>query len=334
MSVRDTTILNHTELKYLLLDSLKEYSENVIFISGNNPYQFSINKKIFYILIKNVHESGSGRPNQDECRIQIARTANFLTAKNSGKPVLFLGYFADLNVFTAWNPHLLTERINQRQTISAYSRFTIQKNAAKNGISIYKDNKDQVIISIQPKYIGLYLENYDLMHQSDEDTLLELIKKSDSVEETESEESTSVEIERKKFSVTHARFRRDMNFKKLVTETYSHRCAVCGMQLEVVEAAHIIPHSHDKGTDDPKNGICLCALHHKAYDNGLIYFDGEYNIRINDDKIRYLEKVHKDGGISKFTGLQYDKLTMPSSRLFFPEPEFIKIGNAIRGISE
>ena len=72
MSTRNTQILNHSDLKYLLIDSLRLYSDNVVFIDGNNPYRFSINKKTFYVLIKNVHESGDGRGNQDECRIQIS----------------------------------------------------------------------------------------------------------------------------------------------------------------------------------------------------------------------------------------------------------------------
>ena len=59
MSVRDTTILDRKDLRYLLIDSLRLYSDNVAFIDGNNPYRFSINKKTYYVLIKNVHESGT-----------------------------------------------------------------------------------------------------------------------------------------------------------------------------------------------------------------------------------------------------------------------------------
>ena len=95
MSVRDTIILNPSDLKYLLIDSLRQYSDNVSFLDGNNPYRFSINKKTFYVLIKNVHESGEGRGNQDECRIQVAKSANFNQALSSNYDVIVLGYFAD-----------------------------------------------------------------------------------------------------------------------------------------------------------------------------------------------------------------------------------------------
>ena len=187
MSERDTIILTHKELKYLLIDSLKQYSEDITYISGNNPYAFSINKKIVNIFIHNLHESGSGRLNQDECRIQVSKSSNFLEAKSSGKPVLFLGYFADSNIFTAWNPFVQTERINTRKTISLYSRFSIQKKASEKGISAYVDNDKQSIISFKPEYLGLYIENFKEMHLSDEDTLFQLIKQSDSTEETEKE---------------------------------------------------------------------------------------------------------------------------------------------------
>jgi putative restriction endonuclease len=196
------------------------------------------------------------------------------------------------------------------------------------------DNKGQVIISFKPEYLGLYLENYDGMHQSSEKSLLKLIDTSNETEETESTKGDIFEIEKQKFTVTHRRFKRDVMFRKLIAETYANRCAICGIQLDLVEAAHIIPHSHKKGTDDPTNGVCLCTLHHKAYDKGLIYFDTQYNIKLNNSKMRYLEKVKKDGGIMKFKGLQFDKLSLPTSKLYYPSKDFIKVANELRGIVE
>lgn len=123
----DIQILNRTDLRYLLIDSLKMYSQDVEYISGDNPYLFNINKKPVYIFIHNLHDSGIGRGNSDESRIQVAKTQNFLFAKNSGKPVLLFGYSKKDNTFTAWNPILFLERINKRKTVSLYSRFSIQK---------------------------------------------------------------------------------------------------------------------------------------------------------------------------------------------------------------
>lgn len=329
MSVRDTNKLNHKDLKYLLIDNLNLYTENAFYIEGNNPYTFSINKKIVYVYIRNVHQSGQNRSNPDECRIQVGDSQNFLQAINSGKHVHILGYFDDENVFTAWNPYMFRDRINVKKTVSKYSRFSVQKDANKNGISLYVDNTGDTAITFKPEYIGLYLENYTNMHLLNKSELMELIEKYNSLNASENEEE-QIKIREFDYTVTHTHAPRDPNFKRIVDKIYGHRCAVCGMQLELVEAAHIIPHSHEKGSDDPTNGICMCALHHAAYDKGLIYIDERYKIKVNDDKVSYLEKIKRDGGISKFLRLHNEELDLPSSNR--PSVEFLKVANAIRGI--
>ncbi len=331
MSVRETTILNKSDLKYLLIDSLRIYSDNVVFIDGNNPYRFSINKKTFYVLIKNVHESGGGRSNQDECRIQVSKTDSFNQALSTSTDVIVLGYFADEKVFTAWNPHLMRDRYNQKQTVSLYSRFSIQKKSSIQNIASYKDNNGQVIISFKAEYLGLYLENINRIHLLNEEQLLKLVEESDSF--NDEDENGTMELDEGRLTITHTRYKRDPNFRRKVYDAYENKCAMCGIQLELIEAAHIIPHSHEMGTDDITNGISLCALHHTAYDRSLIYFDNEFNILLNEDKIDYLEKIGRDSGIRKFEKLSFDKILLPNNHILRPNVNNIKIANQSRGIS-
>jgi putative restriction endonuclease len=331
MSVRNTIILNHSDLKYLLIDSLRLYSDNVVFIDGNNPYRFSINKKTFYVLIKNVHESGDGRENQDECRIQIAKTGNFNDALNSKTEVIVLGYFADEKVFTAWNPYLMRDRFNQRQTISLYSRFSVQKQAAISKIATYRDTNSQSVISFKPDYLGLYLENLSNIHLLDDVELLALVNQSDTLN-TQNIDG-EVDFPEGHLTITHTRYKRDPRFKSIVYEAYNHKCAMCSIGLELIEAAHIVPHSHEKGTDEIGNGISLCALHHTAYDRSLIYFDTDFNILINTTKMQYLEKVGLDSGFRKFQALAFDKIQLPTNHTLRPNIENINLANQARGIS-
>jgi putative restriction endonuclease len=330
MSIRDTIILDRKDLRYLLIDSLRLYSDNVAFIDGNNPYRFSINRKTYYVLIKNVHESGDGRGNQDECRIQVGSSRNFNEAMNSGKDVIVLGYFADEKVFTAWNPFMMRDRYNKRQTISLYSRFSIQKLARIQKIAAYRDNNGQSVISFIPDYLGLYLENLNSIHLLSDNELLYLVEKSDSLnsQNADGEFDTTEGV----FTITHARQKRDPNFRKKVYEAYNNKCAMCGIGLELIEAAHIIPISHELGTDEIENGISLCSLHHSAYDRSLIYFDDELNIILNESKIEYLEKVGLDSGIRKFERLAFDKVRLPDSHINHPNIGNIKIANQSRGI--
>ncbi len=331
MSVRETIKLNPADLRYLLIDSLKLYSDDVAFIDGNNPYRFSINKKTYYVLIRNIHESGDGRGNQDECRVQVSKSKNFNMALSSGNDVIVLGYFADEKVFTAWNPFMMRDRFNERQNVSLYSRFSNQKLAHTNKISAYKDNNGQSIISFRPDYLGLYLENLESIHLLSDKELVALVEKSDNLnnENTDGEIKTSEGV----LKITHARQKRDPNFRHKVYEAYQHKCAMCGMSLELIEAAHIIPHSHEKGTDDIDNGISLCALHHTAYDRSLVYFDEKFNILINESKIEYLEKIGLDSGIRKFEKLAFDKVQIPKNHTLQPNIDNIKYANQVRGIT-
>lgn len=330
MSVRETLILNPKDLRYLLIDSLRLYSDNVVFIDGNNPYRFSINKKTYHVLIKNVHESGDGRENQDECRIQVSKSKSFNEALNSSNEVIVLGYFADEKVFTAWNPYMMRDRFNKKETISLYSRFSTQKIAAKKKIATYRDSMGQSVISFTPDYLGLYLENLSSIHLLSDINLEGLTEQSDllNYENADGEYDTT----NAKLTITHARQKRDPNFRKNIYDAYNNKCAMCGIQLELVEAAHIIPHSHEKGTDDIDNGISLCALHHTAYDRSLIYFDEKLNILINENKMEYLEKVGLDSGIRKFEKISFDKIQVPENHTFRPNSINIKLANQIRGI--
>jgi putative restriction endonuclease len=71
------------------------------------------------------------------------------------------------------------------------------------------------------------------------------------------------------------RARRDPVFRDQVLNAYGYQCAVCGLapildgMSAVLEAAHLRWHSHG-GPSTIENGICLCPLHHKGLDLGVI----------------------------------------------------------------
>lgn len=339
MSVRDTIILDRKDLRYLLIDSLKLYSDNVAFIDGNNPYRFAINKKVYYVLIRNVHESGDGRSNQDECSLQLSNTKGFVEALESQTDTVILGYYANEKVFTAWDPKIQNNRFDKNyktrdklRNVRVYSRFSVQKKAALKKIATYRDNNNQSVISFKPDYLGLYLENLDSVHLLSDEELKELVELSDILNNENADgEFDAIDA---KLTITHARQRRDPNFRKRIYDAYNNKCAMCGIGLELIEAAHIVPHSHELGTDEVDNGISLCSLHHTAYDRSLIYFNEQLDIMINESKMEYLEKVGLDSGIRKFEKLAFDKIQIPENHILRPNIGNIKIANQTRGIIE
>lgn len=66
---------------------------------------------------------------------------------------------------------------------------------------------------------------------------------------------------------------RSPEFKFDVLRRYGKHCAVCDVCVdEMLEAAHIIP-KESRGSDDARNGLILCANHHKAFDAGMFGFE-------------------------------------------------------------
>lgn len=62
-------------------------------------------------------------------------------------------------------------------------------------------------------------------------------------------------------------------FKFSVFARYGAKCAACGLaEFQLLEAAHLCPVSAS-GTNDPRNGLVLCANHHRALDLGLLRID-------------------------------------------------------------
>jgi hypothetical protein len=80
---------------------------------------------------------------------------------------------------------------------------------------------------------------------------------------------------------------RDVAFAVAVRRAYGDRCALCSAgvrgpfgQVEV-EAAHLYPKSRD-GSDDVRNGLCLCRRHHWALDVGWFAIADDYSVIVRD----------------------------------------------------
>lgn len=80
-------------------------------------------------------------------------------------------------------------------------------------------------------------------------------------------------------------YSRDASFRSNVLEAYKHKCCICGSQFSIaqssaMEAAHIIPRAK-RGSDILQNSLCLCPVHHWAFDRGYIAIDSDGFIRVS-----------------------------------------------------
>lgn len=78
-----------------------------------------------------------------------------------------------------------------------------------------------------------------------------------------------------------------------ILQIYSHKCALCEINKDdLLICSHIMSWKIDKNNRlNPKNAICLCALHDKLFDKGYFSLDEEYEIIFSpkaDDMIKSL----------------------------------------------
>jgi putative restriction endonuclease len=79
---------------------------------------------------------------------------------------------------------------------------------------------------------------------------------------------------------------RSRRFSEEVLEAYSHRCAVCRLEIRLeeetflLEAAHIYWHQYG-GSDEVTNGLALCRNHHQAFDKGAYTVDEEMKVVVS-----------------------------------------------------
>jgi len=73
-------------------------------------------------------------------------------------------------------------------------------------------------------------------------------------------------------------------FRAQVLVAYGHRCAMCRLGFtSLLDAAHILPDGHPRGTPVVPNGLSLCKIHHAAYDDNLIGVRPDLMIEVRRD---------------------------------------------------
>ncbi|MCJ7483826.1 MAG: HNH endonuclease, partial [Thermodesulfovibrionales bacterium] len=111
-------------------------------------------------------------------------------------------------------------------------------------------------------------------------------------------------------------------FRKTILASYDNHCCITGMSIpDLLVASHIVPWAVDKKNRmNPCNGLCLNALHDKAFDKGLITITQEYEVKVSEK----LKKCHS--GLTAFL-ISFDakKITLPQR--FMPAREFIEYHN-------
>lgn len=323
-------ILNKTDLFHSLFDAFRQNTDSVYFVCGNNPYRFSFKGKFVTVFVGNIHFAGR---TDDEYRIQCPGDlpATLGNSKLGGDTVLILGFSAEVQVFNAWDPDKFLARNSGGQQFSVYTRLSRMQEAAAQGFSTHTDTAKQVVVMFRPDLIGLYLENSTVLHQATDQKLRRIVEVYSNIQSGQLP-VRPIMVKRQRIQITSTEYPRSPKFRQEVLGAYCYRCAMCGLQLGLVEAAHIVPHAHPKGLDIVSNGLALCALHHRSFDTGLLYVRDDYSIHMNSNRVRHLRKMGRSDGLKSYKRKLRRELFLPAESVFLPSPENLTLGNALRGV--
>jgi putative restriction endonuclease len=89
---------------------------------------------------------------------------------------------------------------------------------------------------------------------------------------------------------------RDTTFSPKVKLAFGYMCGVCNVQLDIVEAAHIIPISEEGSVDELWNAISLCPNHHTLFDARLLLIKPDLGITSDDAVIQFLQSEGRAEG--------------------------------------
>jgi putative restriction endonuclease len=164
-----------------------------------------------------------------------------------------------------------------------------------------------------------FFESWEEMAFTSEDLLakkenLTLQKKFDFVEKMENKKGEE--------HVSLVKTRVNQNFfRQMILASYDNSCCITGISIpELLNASHIIPWTQDpKNRLNPRNGICLNALHDRAFDRGLITIGEDWRVIVSPKLLTHSNKTNNLGLITRFNN---KKIKLPLR--FLPDLTFIE----------
>ncbi|HQT91837.1 MAG TPA: HNH endonuclease [Candidatus Kryptobacter bacterium] len=113
-------------------------------------------------------------------------------------------------------------------------------------------------------------------------------------------------------------------FRRSVLAAYDIKCCITGISIsKLLLASHISPWRVDVSNRvNPRNGLCLNALHDKAFDKGLITITLDHKVVVSGSI--------KTSGLNNATRsflLNYDGRFMRLPKRFLPDPDLLKYHN-------
>jgi putative restriction endonuclease len=110
-------------------------------------------------------------------------------------------------------------------------------------------------------------------------------------------------------------------FRARVLSAYNTSCAVCTLKYpELLDAAHILSDSDERGLPVVTNGMAMCSIHHRAYDQNFLGVSPDYEVRINERLLADSDGPMLLHGLQEMNGRA---LTVPKPKALRPSRDFL-----------
>ncbi len=275
------------------------------------------------VYIWNCTPGGRNRA-ADEFRIQT--TIGELAAR-PGEITALLGWYDELGVFAAWDIDAHAGPVAESPSCQV-KLGTLEAARERSFATQRKDN--EMVVAFEPFLLADYaLARASLHATGAAERDLSLLNRLGGLRESEIEQVRHEE--RRTIIRTIAAKFRAHQFRSRVLGAYEHQCAFCGVQLALVDAAHIVPVSAPESTDEVVNGVALCKLHHFAYDSNLVSFDERYSIATSHHRTAELGDMGLLGGWEPFCNALRPALILPRDGRLYPNVGYISLSRRLRG---
>ena len=99
---------------------------------------------------------------------------------------------------------------------------------------------------------------------------------------------------------------------------YREQCAICRLkEVRLLDAAHIVEDSDPAGSASIQNGLSLCTIHHRAFDQNLVGVDPRHTVHVS----RRLREEEDGPMLDLLKGFHGERIVIPSSPSRRPDPD-------------
>ena len=326
--------LTRIQLSTHIVTSLRDGGYTALLLNdlSDKPLRVAVSRDpfeeptILRIYAWNVTHGGGSARSVDEFRIQLTGSMPQIV---TGETTLVIGWSAQFEVFAGWDETIHAGRLSSSPSIQV--RRTTLEAAFDNGLHASLRHSEDVVVAFTPSLLATYCLFAEEIRAHPDSSLVADLNLIPSLRGgIVAPPSQSVDRPRV-VRVVESSYRA-WDFNARVMKAYGGMCAVCGLQLGLIEAAHIVPVAWAGSTDLTRNGIALCRNHHRAYDASLLSITPDYQIEVSASRLASFTSEGLASGSADWESLTgRTLLVLPPNASDRPDPGFLELGRTARG---